>query len=162
RPFDTSDARALQGTDGANGVFWSPDGQRLGFIADGKLKKIDAAGGSAQVLADGLIVDTPGSWGRDGTILFPTPSLETGTLSVIGRVPDSGGAASAVTKFQRQGTERAEIHGMPVYLDGGDHFLYGRLIFEGLVPREVAINVVSLSGQRETTLVPAAPLVRGE
>jgi Tol biopolymer transport system component len=152
RPFDTSDARALPGTDGAAGVFWSPDGQRLGFIADGKLKKIDVSGGPAQALVDGLLVNTPGSWGRDGTILFSSSSLQSGTLSVIGRVAESGGTASAVTKFQRQGTELTEVHGLPIFLDDGDHFLYGRLIFDGNAPREIAVNIASLSGQRETTL----------
>jgi Tol biopolymer transport system component len=35
----------LAGTEGASFPFWSPDSQNIGFFADGRLKRIDAAGG---------------------------------------------------------------------------------------------------------------------
>jgi Tol biopolymer transport system component len=40
-------ARPLPETAGAWYPFWSPDGQHLGFFADGKLKRIDLRGGAA-------------------------------------------------------------------------------------------------------------------
>src|SRR5207253_6521102 len=45
RSLDALAARVLPGTDGAIYPFWSPDSRSLGFFADGKLKKIEAAGG---------------------------------------------------------------------------------------------------------------------
>jgi serine/threonine protein kinase len=52
RSLDSLEARPLPGTEGARGIpLWSPDSRHLAFVtADGKLKKIDASGGSAQVL----------------------------------------------------------------------------------------------------------------
>ena len=48
--------------------FWSPDGRHIGFFADAKLKRIDAASGEVRSLAD---APTPrgGAWSEDGTIV---------------------------------------------------------------------------------------------
>jgi serine/threonine protein kinase len=40
RPMDALESRVLPDTEGASFPFWSPDGQRLGFFAQGKLKTI--------------------------------------------------------------------------------------------------------------------------
>jgi WD40 repeat protein len=45
RALDATESRALAGTEGASLPFWSPDGKSLGFFAEGKLKRIDVAGG---------------------------------------------------------------------------------------------------------------------
>ncbi|HLN58999.1 MAG TPA: protein kinase, partial [Thermoanaerobaculia bacterium] len=52
RSLDSLAARELPGTNGAMYPFWSPDGRHIGFFADGKLKKIEAAGGPTLVLCD--------------------------------------------------------------------------------------------------------------
>ena len=52
RDLDSLAARALTGTDGANDPFWSPDSRSIAFFADGKLKKIEVAGGPALTLCD--------------------------------------------------------------------------------------------------------------
>jgi eukaryotic-like serine/threonine-protein kinase len=48
----SQEARTLPGTEGGNFPFWSPDGKSLGFFADGKLKKLNVAGGPVQTLCD--------------------------------------------------------------------------------------------------------------
>ncbi len=45
-------ALVLQGTEGASYPFWSPDDAYVAFFADGHLKKIPAAGGVPQILAN--------------------------------------------------------------------------------------------------------------
>jgi hypothetical protein len=45
-------ARSLPDTEGAVFPFWSPDGKSLGFFAEGKLKKLDIAGGPVQIICD--------------------------------------------------------------------------------------------------------------
>ena len=45
RSLDTLEAKGLAGTERSVSPFWSPDSRSLGFFADGKLKKIDVAGG---------------------------------------------------------------------------------------------------------------------
>jgi serine/threonine-protein kinase len=53
RSLQTQEARPLAGTGGFDGIpFWSADSRTVTFGADGKLRKIDAGGGPAQVLAD--------------------------------------------------------------------------------------------------------------
>src|ERR1041385_766972 len=52
RPLGAASAQPLAGTEGADYPFWSPDSRFIGFFANGKLKKIDAAGGPAQTLCD--------------------------------------------------------------------------------------------------------------
>ena len=43
-------AKPLSGTAGARNPFFSPDGQWLGFFADGKLKKISVTGGAPHLV----------------------------------------------------------------------------------------------------------------
>jgi len=58
----------VQGTEGAAIVFWSPDGQTIGFWAGGKLKKIAAGGGTALSICD-LSGASSETWNQDGTIV---------------------------------------------------------------------------------------------
>src|SRR6185503_2162071 len=52
RAIDSAIPRALPGTEGVGGLpFWSPDGQWVGFFAEGRLKKVNAAGGPALTIA---------------------------------------------------------------------------------------------------------------
>ena len=48
RPLESLTAQRLDWTDGATYPFWSPDGQFIGFFAQGKLKRIHASGGPPQ------------------------------------------------------------------------------------------------------------------
>ena len=73
RALDSLTAHAVAGTDneGSPGAFWSPDGESIGFFADGKLKTIDVSGGPAHAIADAP--DSYGaSWSREGIIVFNT------------------------------------------------------------------------------------------
>ena len=58
----SGDGAAACVTEGASYPFWKPDGRVLGFFADGKLKRIDVAMESLQVLAE-----VPGARGGRGT-----------------------------------------------------------------------------------------------
>ena len=60
RALDTIEAQPLAGTEGAEYPFWSADGRSLGFFANGKLYRLDIAGGSPQPLV------TTGSSARGG------------------------------------------------------------------------------------------------
>ena len=69
RALDTPDAVPLTGTENGSYPFWSPDGRSIGFFADGKLKRVDAAGGAPLTLADAPF-GKGGTWNAGGTILF--------------------------------------------------------------------------------------------
>src|SRR5687768_5924713 len=117
RPLTSVDARQLSGTNGAAFPFWSPDGRAIGFFAGGKLRKIDAAGGPAQSLADASTDPRGGTWLTDGTIIF-SPN----TLSPLMRVSTAGGAVSEITKLDT--TIGQTSHRWPKMLPDGRHFLF--------------------------------------
>ena len=52
RALDSTEAKALAGTQGASFPFWSPDSRFIGFFADGRLKKIEVTGGPVQTLCE--------------------------------------------------------------------------------------------------------------
>ena len=113
RPLDSLSAQALAGTEGAEDMFWSPDGHFLGFFADGKLKKIQATGGPPQALCDAPS-PSGGAWGPQGIVFAPND------LGVLYRVPAEGGKPSAVTKLDA----REEAHRYPSFLPDGRHFVF--------------------------------------
>ena len=95
RPLDSLAARPLPGTEGGNLPFWSPDSKSIAFFADGKLKRIELAGGGTVNLCDadvaGFGAAVSGTWNRDGVILF-------GGSAGLSRVAASGGPPVPVTK----------------------------------------------------------------
>ncbi len=91
RALDEPEARALEGTEGGDGPFFSPDGQWIAFFAGQKLRKIAVGGAALQTLADAR-AHRGGDWGDDGFIYFaPT------NVGGIWRVPEGGGEATEVT-----------------------------------------------------------------
>jgi eukaryotic-like serine/threonine-protein kinase len=110
--------RRLVETEGASFPFWSPDGKAVGFFADGKLKKLDIAGGPAQVICDAP-AGRGGTWNKDGVIVF-APSGQLG--GGLYRVPVAGGTANRITVPDASRAENS--HRWPMFLPDGKHFLY--------------------------------------
>jgi Tol biopolymer transport system component/predicted Ser/Thr protein kinase len=119
RSLDGLTSQPLVGTDGAQFPFWSPDSRYLGFFAEGKLKKIDAAGGTPVALCDMPRRNAPaagGTWNRDGVILFAL------VAAPLYRVPAAGGTPAPVTTLDEAQGETQ--HFEPFFLADGRHFLY--------------------------------------
>jgi eukaryotic-like serine/threonine-protein kinase len=112
------DAKSVANTDGASFPFWSPDGQSLGFFADGKLKRLDIAAGTVQTLCDAPS-GRGGSWNREGIILF-TPSGQLG--DVVNRIPASGGTPKRISTLDASRSETS--HRWPMFLPDGKHYLF--------------------------------------
>jgi serine/threonine-protein kinase len=98
RSRDRLDAVRIPGTDGAHAPFFSPDGERLGFITLGPptLKAVSIADGLVHVLADsGLGADdsnqrAAAAWGMDGSIYVAS-------LDGVLRIPQDGGRWTLVS-----------------------------------------------------------------
>ncbi len=115
RALDSFKPRPLPGTEEAYGAFWSPDSRNIGFFAQGKLKRIAAAGGPAQTLCD-IDQARGGSWGRQDVIIFAKYPGE------VYRVPALGGTPQPVTHLDA--SRHDTTHRWPYFLPDGNHFLY--------------------------------------
>jgi len=146
RPLDSTEARELPGTEGAERPFWSPDSRSLGFMAQGKLKRIDFAGGSAQTLADGIGTGSngaQGAWNSDGKILFATSAF-----SNLSSIPSAGGERSEATKLDPSNGEIGHL--WPEFLPDGKHYLYHVRSAEGA---EFQIYAGTLGSSKRTLLL---------
>jgi eukaryotic-like serine/threonine-protein kinase len=143
RPLAESSAVPLPGTEGAAAPFWSPDSRFVAFFAEGKLKKIDVAGGPPVTLCDVSPGFPKGSWGSRHTILF-----DQGPLTGMNLVGDGGGTPKTVLKPDPSRQE-ASI-GWPEFLPDGRHFLYiGRAETE----KQTYVRLASLDDGRTESLV---------
>src|SRR5262245_5164639 len=89
RSLDSLEARPIPGTEGATQPpAWSPDGRAIAFVSENRLKRLDLATGSAEILTDVPAYGAP-AWSVDGTILFERNEVP---LELY-QVPSSGGAA---------------------------------------------------------------------
>jgi eukaryotic-like serine/threonine-protein kinase len=100
RDLDAAEARTLPGTEGADGLFLSPDGRWVGFWIGNTLKKVPLDGGGPPV--DVCQIQLPynagqlpygASWGDDGTIVF-APRQNTG----LWRVSSQGGTPEVLAR----------------------------------------------------------------
>jgi len=106
----------LAGTEEGSFPFWSPDGKYLGFFSNGKLRKIEAAGGPVQVLCDAP-EGRGGAWSEKGVILF-APHIN-GPLQ---RVSDGGGTPEQATPDHKDDKDFTNRN--PYFLPDGKHFLF--------------------------------------
>ena len=142
RSFETGVAQPIAGTEGANGLFWSPDGRSLGFQAEGKLKIASLDGAAPQSLTDLAFDVSHGAWGPDGTILFSA-----GSGGSLMRVPATGGPVTQATTLNASRGETA--HRWPQFLPDG------RFIFfvSSATPETTGVYLGSLgSGDRTQVL----------
>jgi serine/threonine protein kinase len=91
RSLETQEARPLDATSLANGVpFWSADSRYIIFSSQGKLRRVDAAGGPAQLLADLSSMAVGGFALADGPVVYAE------LMGGAKQVPSSGGTPSAL------------------------------------------------------------------
>jgi WD40 repeat protein len=65
----TGDASTLRGTEGAAAPFWSLDGTRIGFFADGRIKAFSLANQQTSDLADAP-AGRGAAWSANGDLVF--------------------------------------------------------------------------------------------
>jgi serine/threonine-protein kinase len=117
RRMDHLDSNPIPGTEGASGPFFSPDGEWIGFFAEGKLKKMRISGGAAVTVAD---APSPrgATWGEDDSIVYAPSGNSAGLL----RVPATGGVPQTLTTPDRG--QREIAHRWPQFLPGAKALVY--------------------------------------
>jgi Tol biopolymer transport system component len=116
RSLEANDAQRIAGTEGATIPFWSPDGQFLGFFAQGKLKKVAVRGGPPQNICS-TTAGLGASWSLSGNIVFNPINR-----APLMRVSAAGGTPQQVSTLEPLRQENS--HRWPSFLPDGRHFLF--------------------------------------
>ena len=114
RRLDQLETTLLAGTSGARDAFFSPDGQSIGFFAEGKVKRLSIRGGPPTILADAANA-RGGDWLDADHLVFVPDSR-----SVVMRIPVAGGATEPLSTLADGETS----HRWPQVLPGGEAILY--------------------------------------
>ncbi len=143
RRLDNLDATAVTGTEGASAPFFSPDGNWIGFLAGGRLKKIPVTGGSAVDVAPASS-SRGAAWADDGSIVIALVRDDS-----LVRIPANGGTPVRIGALvEGEATQR-----WPQLLPGS-----GAVLFTGSRVPNAGYNEASLvvqplpTGQRKTIL----------
>jgi len=121
RSLDEFGNRPIPGAEGAIGgsLFFSADGESVGFFAGGKLKKVSLTGGSPITLCDAASPRRSGSWGPDDTIVFSAVSE---SVTALYRVSASGGKREVLATPDPEKGESEYF--APRILPGGETVLF--------------------------------------
>ena len=158
RQVDQLQAVHVPGADeGATGVFFSADGQSIGFAADGQLKTIPLSGGVPVRITDLSDIPFGASWGADDMILYGQPEG-------IMQVPGAGGTPTLL--IQADGEE--DVYG-PQMLPDSEWVLLtvrernqswrdAQIVAQSVTTRE---RTVLIDGAHDGRYLPTGHLVYG-
>ncbi len=135
RRLESDRFERIEGTEGSGSQpFWAPDGTRIAFFADGKLKKIRMPQGAPETLCDVPTgASRGGSWGSKGTILFGV------NFNGLMKISENGGDPLPVTVLD--GRLKENSHRFPQFLPDGNQFIY---FSRTLDPRNHAVYLDAL------------------
>ena len=139
RSMDALEAVPIDGTEGAEMPFFSPDGQAVGFFAAGTLKRVSLAGGVPLTLCRAPGEPGGASWSANGTIVYQLYS------EGLRRVSAAGGEPELLTNPLEE--DDVIGHVWPSFLPGGETVLFTPFGGTG----DTRVDVLSLvTGERRT------------
>jgi Tol biopolymer transport system component len=142
RALDELEPRLVPGTEGVRArPIWSPDSRQIAFFQGGKLKKVDIAGGPAQVLCDAP-TGADGSWSPQGVILFDGRGADP-----LWSAPAAGGPPRV--EIEADGKE-VRGAGWPEFLPDGRHYIAGLNMTNDIT--EMTMVVGELGSRERKTL----------
>ncbi len=140
RNLATPNAVRVAGTEGGSFPFWSPDGQYLGFLAAGMLKKVIPGAAPVDICTVDPNTTFGGSWSKDGVIIL-------GGVPNLRRVPAGGGKAEPLVL--KDDPVKAVASLLPQFLPDGRHFLY---LSYGTQGQQMALYAGSLDSAQSKRL----------
>ena len=145
RPLDETEAVPIPGTEGAAGFpFFSPDGQSLGFFAEGKLKRVSLNGGPPVTLCEAGVRWAGGAWNSGGLIVYSAGPKRSGAS--LYRISASGGKPEILSSPDPEKSERT--YTCPKFLPGGKE-----LLFDVVADKRQGIRVLSLETGEQRVVV---------
>jgi Tol biopolymer transport system component len=143
RRLDQLEATPIAGTEGGASPFFSPDGQRLGFIKEGVSVRIASLAGAPTVTLTDKANTSSGDWGDDGYVYFEVDSG-------VARIRATGGDIEPVFTINPAKKEIATewVHVLP----GATGVLF-RLRHSGQGPADFEIMASPLPRGEARTLV---------
>ena len=152
RRLDAIEIECLEGSEGAQYPFWSPDSRQIGFFTrnDSALKIIPADGGVTTTLSPSRN-GKGGTWNQDGTIVF-TPDSNTSLFAVSA----NGGETRQLTHFSEDRGDNSHRH--PFFLPDGRRFLYMARSVRGSDANTVIVGSLDGDPDIEITRSPAAAM----
>jgi len=157
RSIESGETKEVPGSTDALYPFWAPDGRRIGFFAQSKLKVTDLLGSSPTNLAD--TAATPdsrgGTWNADDRIVY-APSF----LGPLYSVSATGGEPQPATEIPA-GSDIG-THRFPSFLPDGKRFVFFASGGAGIEPGEIRLGrlgdvATKRLASSNTTAVFAAP-----
>jgi serine/threonine protein kinase/Tol biopolymer transport system component len=145
RSLDSPEARPISGTLGAAFPVFSPDGRRLAFMHQQRLKHVAIEGGTPQAIADMRNPRSAAAWSTDDTLLFH-PDYR----SPLMRVSAAGGTPVEVLPVAADNVAWFS----PQFLPGGRRFLVVRFPYSDRVAEGAGIYLGSLDSPDLSLLVP--------
>jgi len=116
RQLDQLEAVTLVGTEGAEMPFFSFDGDWVGYIDDGIMKRVPLRGGDPSIVTTLQSDPWGASWGADGNIIFAE------IAAGLNSVPASGGKSTPLTELDASRSEYS--HRLPHHVVGHDVLLF--------------------------------------
>jgi Protein kinase domain/WD40-like Beta Propeller Repeat len=129
----------LKGTENAQDPFFSPDGKRLGFFADYRLKRVSVEGGAPVTVCEAPN-DRGASWTDDDTIVL-APHIFGGLV----RVRAAGGVPEPLTSL----AEGEASHAWPQVIAGRQ-----AVLFTGGAADAPNVQIMSLSTRETKVVIP--------
>jgi Tol biopolymer transport system component len=146
RPLDSTETRAVTGTDSGVAPFFSPDSQWLGFSTPAGLVKVSLNGGTPLNLRIPTGTTHGAYWGTDGIITL-------GSSSGLHQVSEAGGMPEPLTE--------GGVHRMPDVLPGGRGVLYAvPELAGGGVMAGSRVSVLSMADRAQRDLIPGGTAPR--
>jgi serine/threonine-protein kinase len=152
RQLDQQTSTPIPGTENAIQPFFSPDGEWIGFFADGKMRRVAVHGGPATTLCDAPIPHGA-SWVSDDTIIY-APHLGSGLL----RISSAGGTPQTLSTPDVKGQELS--HRWPQVLPGNKAVLFTIQLMTQLSYDDARIAVLSLETGKWRTLLEGGSYAR--
>ena len=157
--LDSYDLTVVRGSDGARDPFFSPDGDWIGFFAEGEIKKVAVDRGIAESVAEAGLQSRGASWGDNGEIIFAQDSAP-GLFAVA----VDGGDPRALSELS--GASGFVEHLWPQWLPGNDTVLFTlRTSNESGVTDELAVfsletkDITILGDGAQGTYLPSGHIV---